>query len=389
MAWKPIPFLLFTCLLQFHISIGQTDSTKTSLKEKLKKRVQFTADTRMRIEYDWDSMRADSTMRSDRTRFRFRLRFGASYTHKWAKMGFRIRAGNLTDQQGPHVTLGGGTGEFGLIGLGFEKAYFQGSWNWGKAWIGKNTFPFYKMNELFWNDNVYPDGVALSTKFDSKDNLFSGVDVTLGHFILHAGGKHFDTDRYFQGAQIVGRFWDDRIKLLPSFYYFNAAPNIPDGMGTYNVEYSILHSALEITPRKEYPRITIGAEHYVNLAELNRNDSIPAQLRDQKNGLVGSLKIGQIKGKGDWTVELYYAYLQRFSVVDYFAQNDWARWDYSYANARGSRLTNSQGFEIRVGYSPLNNLTLILRGYMMKQLVKEGIALEDGNRIRLDLNFGF
>lgn len=364
------------------------DSTST-VKKNWPKGLDLTADIRLRVEHDWDSMKSDSSMRSDRTRFRFRLRFGASYQYKWASFGFRMRSGNLNDQQGPHVTLGGGSGEFSLIQIGLEKAYLQAHHKWLKVWFGKNTFPFFKQNELFWNDNTYPDGIAVSTKHDFDGKLVSGLDLNAGHFVVSSNGKFLDTDRYFQGVQVVGRFWDDRIRVHPSFYYFNALQNIPDGKGTYNVEYSILHTGVEVKARTKHPTVSVGAENFINLAELNRNDSIPTGFHDQKLGAVASLKVGSLKRKHGWTVQLYYAYLQKYAVVDYFQQNDWARWDYSFANATGSRLTNSQGVELRIGYSPLKNLTVILRTYWLQRIKREGVALEDGYRARLDINFGF
>lgn len=383
---------LIASLCTVTLSQTKTDSTKTKTKEvvqKILENLKFTADVRLRVEHDWDSMKADSTMRDDRTRFRFRLRFGAKYAYKWASLGFRIRTGNLNDQQGPHVTLGGGTGEFSNIQLGFEKVYFQAQHKWFKMWLGKNTFPFQKQNELFWNDNVYPEGIAIRTSHKFNSKIASGLDVNLGHFIVNSNGKYLDTDRFFQGYQLVGEFWEDRIKVFPSFYYFNKLQDIPDGKGTYDVEYSIFHTGAEVTVRKANPRIKLGADYYNNLSDLKSNDSIPSNLRNQNQGAVASVKIGDLKKKHGWTVELYYAFMQRYAVVDYFAQNDWARWDYSGADATGTRLTNSQGAEIRLGYSPLKNLTFIFRGYYLQQLIRQGIALEDGYRVRLDLNFGF
>lgn len=368
-------------------AFGQ-DSTKVA-KHWWPAGLQLTADIRLRVEHDWDSMKSDSTMRKDRTRFRFRLRFGASYQYKWASMGFRIRSGNLNDQQGPHVTLGGGSGEFSPIQIGIEKAYLQAQHKWFKIWFGKNTFPFFKQNELFWNDNVYPEGIALKTKHPFKSKVVSGLDVNAGYFVVSSNGKFLDTDRFFLGIQPVVRFWNDRIRVYPSFYYFNALQNIPDGKGTYDVRYAVLHSGIEVKARAKHPSVIVGADHYINLSELTSNDSIPVGFRNEKTGAVASLKIGSLKRKHGWTVHLYYAYLQKYAVVDYFQQNDWARWDYSFADATGSKLTNSQGVELRLGYSPLKNLTFIFRGYWLQRIKKEGIALEDGYRVRFDINFGF
>ena len=118
-------------------------------------------------------------------------------------------------------------------------------------------------------------------------------------------------------------------------------------------------------------------------------DSIPQQLRAEKEGWVFTAKLGQLKKRGDWQLNVYYAHLAKYSIVDYFAQNDWARWDYSSIGASGSRLSNFHGVEVRVGYALQEKFNLILRTYFVEQLVAEGDFLEDGSRIRLDLNIGF
>ena len=136
-------------------------------------------------------------------------------------------------------------------------------------------------------------------------------------------------------------------------------------------------------------RFLIGGDIYHNTANLNLNDSIPDQLTDQRTGYVINAKYGTLSKKGDWTFQLYYAHLQKFSVVDYFAQNDWARWDFSSIGASGSRLSNFMGIEYRIGYAFGPKFDLIFRGYYVKQLEREGRLKEDGSRVRLDLNIGF
>ena len=86
---------------------------------------------------------------------------------------------------------------------------------------------------------------------------------------------------------------------------------------------------------------------------------------------------------------MYYANLQKFAIVDYFAQNDWARWDYSSKDAAGSRISNFHGIEVRIGYAFKNKFNLILRSYIVEEIIKTEDFKENGSRIRLDLNIGF
>ena len=347
----------------------------------------FTGDFRFRVEHDWNSMRPDGSFRADRSRLRYRLRFGFKYQlSPEASFGARVRTGRLDDQQGPHLTLGGNSGEFSIIEVGFEKAYFKWKKDWFEGWVGKNDFHFHKINELFWNDNVFPEGIALTFKLPCFSKQLTDLQIRAGHFIVNSQGTGFENDRYFQGLQLHGRLWGKRVTLFPGFYYFNQMANIPDGQGSYNIDYSILHLGAQVQLLKK-PKLTLGLEYYRNLQDLSQNDSISTNRASQVQGEVLTLRLGELKTKGQWQATLYLARIEQFAIVDYFAQNDWARWDYSSFGAAGSRLSNFQGFEFRLGHAFAKNANLILRVYSVEELfTKTVMRKETGDRARIDLN---
>ncbi len=81
--------------------------------------IKFNGDFRFRIEHDWNSRKQNGIFRDDRSRLRFRFRFGVNYQlNNQYSFGGRLRTGNINDQQGPHLTIGGGNGEFGLAQIG-------------------------------------------------------------------------------------------------------------------------------------------------------------------------------------------------------------------------------------------------------------------------------
>ncbi|MDW7693990.1 putative porin [Flammeovirgaceae bacterium SG7u.111] len=374
----------FTLSLSCFLFFAAQAQEKT-LQEKLK----FTADFRFRVEEDWDSRKSDGSYRDNRTRFRYRARFGFNYQHnEWAKVGMRIRTGLQNHQQDPQLTLGTGYEEFGTLPIGFEKIFFQANHKWLTAWAGKNTFPFEKQNELFWSDNVYPEGVYFGSKFPIESPAIGSIKLNMGHFIVSSAGKALADDRYFQGIQVVTTHFDQRLKLYPSFYYFNRMPDIPDDKGTYELNYSIFHLGAKIKI-SDKPAISVGLDYYNNLEDLGANDSIPAKLKDQKRGLVGSLIFGNFEEKGDWTLRLYYTYLERYAAVDFLAQNDWTRWDYSNAGSPAGRLTNFKGVEFKAGYVVSKNFKVNMRYFVVEQILPYGDALETGNRVRFDLDIGF
>ena len=150
---KKTTYLLLLLLLPFAV-FAQQDS--------IQKKLQFSGDFRFRIEQDWNSQKPDGTYRDDRTRLRYRARLGATYDFKKGiSFGMRIRTGQPNKQQDPQLTLGD---QFSSLPIAFERIYANFNHNWLSAWIGKNTFPFEKQTELFWSDNVFPEGISLSGK---------------------------------------------------------------------------------------------------------------------------------------------------------------------------------------------------------------------------------
>ncbi|CAM3482758.1 hypothetical protein AEQU2_02616 [Aequorivita lipolytica] len=357
-----------------------------SQNDSIQKKLKFSADFRFRVEEDWNSRKPDGSFRDDRTRLRYRARLGATYDYKdWVSFGMRIRTGQPEKQQDPQLTLGD---QFSSLPIAFEKIYASFNYNWLSAWIGKNTFPFEKQNELFWSDNVFPEGVSLSGKFNFENEFVQSLKVNTGHFIFATSNSSLKKDSYFEGIQLVSSHWQNRVKFFPAFYYFKNMPNIPDGGDTFNIDYSIVHLGTKVDVFMK-PKITVGFDYYQNVKDYNDNDSIPKNLQDQKTGYVANAGIGKLDKKGDWKVQLTYMYLKRFAAVDYLAQNDWARWDYSSQGSPDGRLTNYKGLEIMAGYGLAENMDLKVRFFTVEQLVPYGIAKEIGDRIRFDFNIGF
>ncbi len=362
--------------------IAQTD---TIAHKKLK----LTGDFRFRIEQDWNSRNQNGIKREDRSRLRYRFRFGLNYSiGKHSSFGGRLRSGNINDQQGPHITLGGNQGEFELVSIGLEKLFYQYKRKKIEVWIGKNSIPLMKLNEIFWNDNVFPEGVGI--KYNGrlkKQKLLDGISFSTGHFVIKSKNKNFWNDSYLQIVQFNTSF-KERIKIFPGFYHFKRIGNYPDNKHTFEIDYSIFHLGSQIIVDKKR-KIKVGVEFYNNFQNYSRIDSIPDDLKNETIGIVLSAAYGGMKNKGDWLFYISYANIQKYSIVDYFAQNDWSRWDYSSVGASGSRISNFHGVELKIGYAIKENFNLNLRTYFVEQLVKVGRFKENGSRARLDLNIGF
>ncbi len=365
----------------FQISLlAQSDSIQSHIN--------FEGDFRFRIEHDWDVRQPDGTFKDDRSRLRYRFRFGGTYSKKWYETGFRLRTGNPRKQQDPQLTIGNSFQEFGTLLIGLEKAYFKSNFKSTTFWIGKNTFPFKKNNELFWSDNVFPDGAFIGQGFKINVPIIDSVNLKIGHFIMSASGKLFNEDSYFQGYQTYFSLLNHRLELFPSLYIFKNIPHIPDGFETFKLDYTILHGGSHIKLLTSKP-LHFEFDYYYNLHENQNNDSIPVKFRDQNTGFVAGLKYGKLAEKGNWLINITYAWLQKYAAIDFMAQNDWARWDYSSYNSPDGRLTNFNGVEVVLGYKINQRINLVTKCYFVEQLVALGSVKETNNRIRFDLDIKF
>lgn len=375
-------YILITLLLTFSSPlVAQIDSIRSKLN--------FSGDFRFRVEQDWDSRKSNGEFRTDRSRLRYRLRAGFEYHHSSRTVvGVRLRTGNPRKQQDPQLTLGDGFFEFGTLPIALEKVYFQTELGNYKIWLGKNTFPFKKQNELFWSDNVFPEGIHVNKMIPLNASWIDNLNMNVGHFILNSRGGAFKNDSYLQGFQIVSQHFNSRISIWPTLYLLRNIQNIPDGSETYYLNYSIFSIGGYVSLSKS-PLVKVEMDWYNNLENYGSNDSIPQNLQGQKKGITMAVSYGELLSKGDWLVELTYANLQRYSALDFMAQNDWARWDYSSYNSPDGRLTNFEGIEFTIGTNIEDNIILKMKYYNVQQLVPLGAFRENGQRVRFDIDVKF
>lgn len=351
--------------------------------------IEFLGDFRFRVEHDWNSLQSDGTFREDRSRLRYRGRFGVLYRGiDRIRVGARLRTGDPKKQQDPQLTLGDNLAEFNTLPIGLEWLFAAYQSPAFSVWAGKNTFPFQKQNELFWSDNVYPEGIYAAFNPSFENGFVDYLEIQAGHFIVRSGQRTFGSDNYFQGYQMAAHMNDRALLVYASFYRFNELPDIPDGNETFTLDYSILNFGSNFKIIRS-PLLVLGLDYYRNLEDLGRINAVPDTLRDQKSGIVGQLSLGDLQKKGNWKAQLIYAYLERFAAVDFLAQNDWARWSYGSQGSPDGRLTNLKGFELMLGYALRENIDLQFRAYSVKQLIPYGMEKETGDRVRLDINISF
>ncbi len=347
-------------------------------EKETESKLNFYSDFRFRAELDRNSERTDGSSRDDRDRLRYRLRFGFKYSlNKNIEFGGRVRSGNSLNQQSPHVTLGK---EFQSDDFSIDKAYLKVSNKKGYwAWAGKNGMPFWQQNELIWDDDVNPEGIAVGGNYKLSEKL--KFEHVVGYFIVGNAGKTFSNNSSINIAQLKlnRNFGDNNITISNGLINGTAMPNTSDGTDTFTMNYNILATSFQINLKKT--GLKLGLDYFENLKNYNSNTQIDDVYKNQTSGFVGSLMYSYKK----FQFTYYYAHIEKYAVIDYFAQDDWVRW----GNSNMTLSSNFRGHELRFTYKFNNKFNTVLRTYFVEGIKTIGTTLETGTRIRLDFNIKF
>ena len=343
----------------------------------------FYGDVRLRYEVDWDSQNAAGDERDDRHRGRLRARLGFNYrlADAWS-LGARVRTGSSRSQQSPHLTFVTDDGARDDLDFVADRYFAQFKQAGFTGWGGRNISPFWQQNELFWDEDVTPTGVAGTYDFKVGEGTLSAIG---GAFYLPDGG-------YDLHGQMLGGQVKYSLPIKPSvftvaggLYYMHGEDDEPVNLlnGNGNRDYVIgVGSAQWTIPIATIP-VTVGADIFKNFKEYDAGDTAPFDPDDEDEtlGYVFSAVVGQLKERHDWLVGYYYAHIETFAVNASYAQDDWVR----FGNGAQTDSSDFEGHEIRLGYAASKNINLMARLYVVEAITSE----QDGKRFRVDLNWRF
>ena len=342
----------------------------------------FYGDIRLRYEVDWDSQTAAGVERDDRHRGRIRGRLGFNYrlSDEWS-FGSRVRTGDSRSQTSPHLTFVTDDGTRDELDFVVDRYFVQYKEGALTSWGGRNLWPFWQQNELFWDEDVTPTGGAVSYDFKVGEGALT---ATAGAFYLPDGG-------YDLNGQLLGAQAKYTLPLKPSQFTFAGALHFMNGeTGANNLrnrngerDYLIgVGSAQWSIPVKEIP-FALGADIFNNFKDYDAADvaPFPAADRDETLGYVLSAQLGQLRNRNDWLVGYYYAHIETFAVNASYAQDDWHR----FGGPTQTDSSDFEGHEFRVGYAFSPALNVVGRLFLVEAITTG----QDGNRFRLDLNWRF
>ena len=354
------------------------------------KKLSFYGDMRFRPEYDWNVTNSDGSVTDPRMRFRMRLRFGFNYQYSNSlSFGARLRTSTANDQQSPNVTVG--ANEDAVLPIGLDRAFIMYSENGFTAWAGKNPFPFYTHDELFVTRDISPEGLYGSYEYKLSENF--KLKPAVAFFIISSSGKSFDLDKSMKAFQLSANYksGQNELNLSTGYFMLDSLANAPDGTQTYNLSYDFSYSNLKYTYSGFKIPVSVAGNLMLNTATLDNKTIVANNLQNQKTGYSATFEVGKLKVAKDFLLSVTYAHIEKYAVVDYYTQDDWVRWGFP-GGASGGRDSNFEGFELRAGYAFGPNCNLLMRTYFVHGIVKNtpaAVALETGNRFRIDLNVGF
>ncbi len=346
-------------------------------------------DFRGRLEADWDSRRSNGSERSDRNRLRIRLRAGLDYkANDNISFGFRIRSGSDDSQQSPHITVvdfdDNNTGD---AHFNFDKWFFKYTTGNASAWLGRNSMPFWKANELLFDDDATPAGLGFTYKTDV-------LTINAGYFSNPAGMQQFTGKTGL--AQIVWNtaIGDTKLVFAGGVIAIDADTTDPNnglllennGARDYTIWVGNVQANMQALNRPL--RLNLDLLHNSESYSASDPDPFTAFHRDETDGYVVSAQLGGTSNRGDWLFAYYYSHIETFAVNYVLSQDDWMRW----GSATQTRSSNFEGSEFRAAVGLGDNMNVVARLYIVdgiKLRSATSLLKEDGNRLRIDFNWRF
>ena len=346
-------------------------------------------DFRGRLEADWDSHRSNGSERDDRNRLRIRLRAGLEYkANEKISFGFRMRSGSDDSQQSPHITvLDFDDNDTGDAHFNLDKWYFKYSTGNVSAWLGRNSLPFWKADELMVDDDVTPAGLGFTYKADP-------ITLNAGYFSNPAGMQNFTGNTGV--AQIVWNtaLGDTKFVFAGGVLAIDADPNNSNngllldnnGARDYTIWVGNVQASLQAMNRPL--KLNLDLFHNSENYSASDPDTFTAFHRDETDGYVVSARIGDTDDRGHWLFGYYYSHIETLALNNSLSQDDWVRW----GNATQTRASNFEGSEFRAAVGLGSKMNVVARLYVVdgiKLRSATSLDTEDGNRLRIDFNWKF
>jgi polyhydroxyalkanoate synthesis regulator phasin len=365
------------------------DTAQKTVKEEAKtwakipdwvNRIHFNGDFRLR--YQYQNIEKSNGVDQDRNRGRYRWRFGAvgdvTEDKKW-QVGFGLSSGE-GDPRSTNQTF---ASSFEKPGVRINLAYAKYQpFEWLTAIGGQMKNPLYQVQDLMWDTDITPQGVAVPIKYSWKDDGYFFITPAL--FVLDEFKATGDDAYMFVlqpgvGMNINKSMW---FKAAFSWYYNNdikgnnlkwsSESNSRDAKGNYIYEYSSIGLDGEFGFLFDGP---INMQHFAFFGQFVKSDAD----NDDSAWLAGFRFGCPVKKLLDWEIRYSYRRLEKDSVLDILPDSDFY-----------SGKTNSQGHEVRFNFGLAKNVVFAIDYYRTEKIdYAAGKTSEPEDLVQVDINFKF
>jgi hypothetical protein len=356
---------------------------------------------------------SDSPSLVDRTRFRYRLRFGATAVIKDNfEVGLRLASGDVDggigsglDPLSQNQSLQNNASKKGVfIDLAYGKwSALNGPSASAAFTIGKMENPFV-FSDMVFDGDYTPEGAAMQLAYTFNDR--HSAKVNAGGFVLDEIGASSD-DPYLLAAQfrfdstwnkqIATSFGVSAMSIEAAQNLGNAAvPNINrgntrDAAGNLVFHYNPIVADASVTYTLEsfwqynapFP-IKVGGDYMINPAADGKNWAYSA-----------GVTLGKAGKKGLWELAYSWKYLGGDAWWEETTDSDFgafygAALPNSGLGAGYGSGTNVKGHIAKFSYSPYDSLTLSIKWFLTDLVTPlAGVAEEKMNRVQLDAMWKF
>lgn len=365
-------------------TVQKLEESGVKLPDKLAwiEKVNLYGDFRYRYEY----IDAEGSS-SDQHRNRIRARVGLKGKVN-DEMTFNVRiASGSEDPVSTNQTLDGG---FSSKDIWLDRAYLQwepasmSGWTW---LFGKMGNPFYKAggNQLIWDDDLNPEGIAAQYAANLNDN--TGLFVNAGGMWVEESSSNADASLWGLQAGLEHALNDDsKFTWGGSYYKYGNVKgsktfyDVEDGFG--NTTYT--DDAGDQAYMFDYELAELFAEYGTKLGKTpasfygNYVVNTASGVSEDTGWLVGT-KLGKAKNPGTWDFGYEYRDLEADAVVGVFTDSDFI-----------GGGTGGKGHKFSTSYAIAQNATLGAT-YFMSQRDGDGDGNinDDYDRFQFDLMVKF
>lgn len=358
-----------------------------------------------------------------RTRFRYRLRFGAQMkVSDEILAGLRLASGDSNDPISTNETM---TNLFTRKPISIDHAYLMltpkqsvglgdFAWNPITIYAGKFANNFFKpravmTSELIFDDDLSPEGFGETfTFYEGSEGLLRRFQLNAGQWTVRENSR--SADAWMWGGQAVVAIQplpSTRLTLAAGDYFFSKTDGIAQARND-NSSLKITNSVIledgtivkggrSLTPgsdEKEFRRF-LGGFNIVNASmQLEYNTGYAqwpftlmadfAHNTDAKDGddiaVWAGASIGATRNPGDWAFSLAWARTETDSVLSTFSYSDFGR----------DGGTNLQGPFVKIDYMLFPRLTISAKNHFVSFIDRpSGQSNATLHRFQLDAQLAF